>query len=675
VLTHWQEILKKHETPELLLEYLNYRQTAFASFTYPEIVTTYTQTLATLRKLAYRATQTDRISLERTILYVFHRFARLAKESGYNELGIACFQALIELNLFRPESPPCPTSDSALEAELDRFEEFWDSECPRFGEEGAKGWRAWDLDESVDIPTTVKEMSEDWYEHEEQSKHDIPARTTDDLDDDPYRVILFNDIRPFLYAFTTDVVKELSYAFISFCGINLPSPDLSSNQITDPWLSTTFDFRQFWPPPTNNNSIEWINGEVVEPERLSGFTTPFTFPKKLFPLDIDTLFPLDTWFGLQLSDLHSLNTQFLSTALHQLNPQDEHLTITHLAIQNAVSPTTVLRLVKGYLKPRKTSLALYNVYALLLWQRSSFDEARKVWRMAIDMTTTTHVNPILLWRTWIAAEFTLDREKARDLFGEMSDKVIVRGTGEMIVRKHLQENFERSLSFKLPEVEQYAFLIILLDYMTTGLDTAIHKSQNLANELHDKDMHVAQERVLLSTSKIVYHHTKVQGWYRIATLRDFWASAIETFPHNTAFLSLFTWNEANARIDGRVRKMFTLLEKNATVEDWIFIIWCSVTVEHGRTSPHATRALFEKALEKWYPADHDGNNVRKMSVVIWLLYINWEAAYGQPSRVKSLVFRAIRECPWSKGSPRVNECIANDDRYRVISIRPIERII
>ena len=466
---------------------------------------------------------------------------------------------------------------------------------------GAKGWRTWDPDELVDVVSTTKEMAEDWYEREEESKHDMPARTTDEIDDDPYRVILFNDIRPFLYTFTTDVVKQLSYAFVSFCGVNGPPPELSSNQMTDPWLSTAFDFSQFWPPPTNSKSIGWINGEAVEPERLPGIDTPFSFPKKVFPVDLDTLFPNDTWFGLTPSDLHSLNTQFLSTALHQLNPQDEHLITTHLAIENVLAPTTVLKLVKSYLKPRKTSLALYNVYALLLWQRNSYEEARKVWRMAIDMTATTHVNPILLWRTWIAAEFTLDQEKARDLFGEISEKVTVRGTGEMIVRKHLRENFERSLSFKLVEVEHYAVLIVLFEYLTSGLDTAIQKCQSLTNELDEKDMQIAQERLLLSTSRTVYHHTKVQGWYRIATLRDFWAVALEKFPHNTAFLSLFTWNEANARIDGRVRKLFTSLEKKATVDDWIFTIWSSVNVEHDRTSPHTTRALFEKALEKWYP--------------------------------------------------------------------------
>ena len=539
------------------------------------------------------------MELERTILYVLHRFSRLARESGYNELSIACFQGLIELNLFRPETPP-PTSEFARNDELDRFEEFWDSECPRFGEEGAKGWRAFDPDDLVDVSSTTKEVSEDWYHREEESKNDMPARTTDEVDDDPYRVILFNDIRPFLYAFTTNVVNQLPYTFISFCGVNLPFPEISSNQMTDPWLPATFDFRQFWPPPSTVDSIEWINGEVVEPQRLPGIITPFSFPKNVFPHDIDSLFP-DSWFGLMPSEPHSLNTHFLSTALRQLNTQDEHLIIIHLSIENILSPGTVLKLVKSYLKPRKTSLPLYNVYALLLWQRNSYEEARKVWRTAIEMTATTHANPILLWRTWIMAEFALDEEKARDLYGQIFlEKVALRGAGEMIVRKTVRENFERSLSFRLAEVGHYAHLMVLLEYLTIGLDAAITKCQNLTNELAEKDMQIAQERLLLSTSKIIYHHTQVQGWYRIATLRDFWSFAIAQFPHNTAFQSLFVWNEANARIDGRVRKLLTSLEKSATVDDWIFTIWCSVTVEHGRTSLHSTRALFEKALEKWY---------------------------------------------------------------------------
>jgi hypothetical protein len=40
----------------------------------------------------------------------------------------------------------------------------------------------------------------------------------------------------------------------------------------------------------------------------------------------------------------------------------------------------------------------------------------------------------------------------------------------------------------------------------------------------------------------------------------------------------------------------------------------------------------------------------RMSMVLWLLYIEFEARFGQPQRAKELVFRAIRECPWALGN-------------------------
>jgi hypothetical protein len=54
------------------------------------------------------------------------------------ERSVACFQALIEFNLF------CPAEylKYSLSQKLKKFEVFWDSEMPRFGDEGAKGWRS-----------------------------------------------------------------------------------------------------------------------------------------------------------------------------------------------------------------------------------------------------------------------------------------------------------------------------------------------------------------------------------------------------------------------------------------------------------------------------------------------------------------------------------------------------
>ena len=128
---------------------------------------------------------------------------------------------------------------------------------------------------------------------------------------------------------------------------------------------------------------------------------------------------------------------------------------------------------------------------------------------------------------------------------------------------------------------------------------------------------VTHERILLSVSKVLYHHTTIQGWYRLSTLREFWIEAIETFPHNIAFLSLFAWNEANARIDGRVRKLLASLEKTASVNTWVFEIWAEIALERGRVSEYAVRSVFEKAVESMY-----------ISNLIWLTLGKCLFCYG-----------------------------------------------
>jgi NRDE-2, necessary for RNA interference len=596
----WEEALK-HETPELLIEYLNYRQTSFGSFTYPDVVATYIRILNSLRRLAW--TTTNKTDIEKAILYVLERFTHFAREAGYDELATATFQGLIELNFFRPPTQP-PTSSKSHDLELDAFEEFWDSECPRFGEEGAQGWRNFNPDAPVpDVPLAVPMVSDDWFEREEQSRGAMPARTTDEVeDDDPYRVILFSDIRPFLYTFSTDV--GLSYRFLAFCGVSVATPGMSSSDpwMTDSWVHNVFNGDGFWPRTAHVEAIEWIDGEAVEPERIPGINGPFGFKRKIFPTSLDTLFP-HQWFGLDESDFRHVNTAFLSTALQQLKPviQDEWFMVYHLAIENILSPDTVAKLAKSYIKARKTSTLLWNVYALLLWRKGNHEEARRVWKTAIEMTSSTKTNPSPLWRTWIEAEFEIDATNTRKLIslvpgGNTNGTGEVCGAGEMKTRKFLQDQFDRALSFKeWSSVESYATISILLEYISINLDAAMHKANEIIQAVKPRDT-PTHEQILLSISKLLYHHTQVQGWYRSSTLRIFWLDAISSFPQNTAFQSLFAWNEASSRIDNRVRKLFSSLEREASVDTWLMEIWAEVGIANS-VSEYPVRAIFERAVE------------------------------------------------------------------------------
>lgn len=589
------------------------------------MVAIYSRCLSSLRKKAFRVKGEEKVEIERTILYIFLRFVSLAREAGYDELAIAAVQAIMELNIFRPSSTQIPMSEQSLETELSQFEEFWDSEVPRFGEENAKGWKNFDPDQETpeskeyetDLDTTARTI-EEWVLREIQSKGRMPARTTDQSndDDDPYRVVLFNDIRPLLYTFATNILEQLPYAFLEFCRVYVPLPESldGDDRGTDMWLHNSFDVSGLWPPLSkDDNTIEWINGEVVEAERLTGIENPFTFKRKVYPATFDTLFSSPgSWFQhLESSDFTNLNTSFLLTALNQLKPviQDEWIMIYHLAIENVISPTTVLKLAKSYLKVRKSSMRLWNAYALILWRRGNGNEAIKVWKTAIEMAFTMKSSPVLLWQTWISVEMERDSKRARQLLSLISSErpdfsrtEEIGAAGELRTRKYLHEQFQRALSFKdLDSIESFAYLSILHEYLSTNLnlETTIQKSTALLSATQDRNLTSTptHERVLLSISKLLYQHTQIQGWYKLSTLRDFWQQCIDLFPRNTAFLSLFTWNEASSRIDGRVRKLLTSVEKDARVDTWIFMVWAEVNVERGRISEFALRALLENAVE------------------------------------------------------------------------------
>src|SRR5688572_28921940 len=47
----------------------------------------------------------------------------------------------------------------------------------------------------------------------------------------------------------------------------------------------------------------------------------------------------------------------------------------------------------------------------------------------------------------------------------------------------------------------------------------------------------------------------------------------------------------------------------------------------------------------------------KSSISLWTLYINFEMSYGRNDIAKTLYYRAVRECPWSKGNNYIKSFI------------------
>lgn len=189
------------------------------------------------------------------------------------------------------------------------------------GEDGAKGWKHTPDDADPPTPppdtTTLANIAsesdpfEKWATTERltAASQRRPARPTDpgvDDDVDPFRVVLFDDVRDFLFiVHSPDSKLQLAYAFLTFLGLPFVPPDYPT--------STTFNIdsfihselverpdlrQQFWPKlEIPEVPFETVSGEAMEPERKSALKEPFDVPFHISPVSIDLLFATRSkWF-------------------------------------------------------------------------------------------------------------------------------------------------------------------------------------------------------------------------------------------------------------------------------------------------------------------------------------------------------------------------------------------
>ena len=128
LLNYWEGVLiRKPRSFLLWRQYLKFRQSNNLSFEYQ------TCSLAFSRALAYFTSPSNQDSPEETekrLLVLFEDACLFHLQCGYTEKAFACFQALIELNLFCPPFLQIrPIRERIAQLQL-----FWDSPAPRFGE-------------------------------------------------------------------------------------------------------------------------------------------------------------------------------------------------------------------------------------------------------------------------------------------------------------------------------------------------------------------------------------------------------------------------------------------------------------------------------------------------------------------------------------------------------------
>jgi hypothetical protein len=347
---------------------------------------------------------------------------------GYTERAAAAFQAIMEINFFRPRQKNLESFDELV----DDFETFWDSELPRIGEDGAKGWTNMDLESVLPEPQPAKHTSPDqsiqtlqgnstsamssYWQAQEMKAH-RPLRTTDVQDDeDPFGCVLFDDIRNLLFLLSTnDSLQALLYSFLSFVGVSIPPPDIDTNVpfFTDPFLFTELidvPERQstFWPQLDQKLPSFDPYGPT---ERLSGIKQPQMIPLRIFPYDIRQMFADPAHWFVRF-DPPKESIDFIVNSFRTLRSsaglkKDTYFQLCELSFEARVNISSAVQLAKHSLSLDPQNLVLWDAYARLCLLHGKPKKARDVYVKTLEMSEQSAVGLLSLWYSWAEMELQL----------------------------------------------------------------------------------------------------------------------------------------------------------------------------------------------------------------------------------------------------------------------------
>ncbi|KAI1469580.1 DUF1740-domain-containing protein [Daldinia caldariorum] len=674
----WSQALDKHDMNfDLWKEYTNFQQTRLSTFGYEKILHHYTKRLDRLaRETLMKQNEEIEFKLYEQMIYVFLRATRFIADSGYKELAIATWQAALELTFARPSNFPekmsiAPPSD---------FQNFWESEVPRIGEDAALGWATFAEGSQALEPPEPKTADEftspntrdgykAWsiFEQHKARAAATPARTMDDgAEDDPFRVVMYADIQDMLLHLPNELIPNLRCqlldTFLIFC--QLP-PAFSSSNIVREMLQDDFLVRS----PADPIVIESSSNQVINTEEQNKRPPEFAHDYPRMEATPEVFFPLPHWFrrmGKIRDSIPADQYTWISTTLkqlvhtfgvHELGPY-------YLAFKSLNEPGEEKKTAKTLLKQDSSNTDLYLGYSILEWAKGNEDVARNTITAAIGIPVMSVHSKLTLGiaAAWMElencnlAKATLQLCALSD--GPSSIRTIpdnqTASTAQILKAKHfLSSNRDYLLSSAdADEAVIYAEGLALLEYLTQQSNkepssgnqgdiwSAVSSISTCSNELVSRHYGLSSchEKLLQSAARLLYYHA-TQGPFRPGLLREQLTKYINFFPQNTLFLSLYAWREARLSIDDRVRSILdkvVLVDRFDCVSSRVF----AIRYESRTGNVHSTRAAFEHALESEACRNHPG---------LWISYIRF--CHGRKelrAKAKSVFYRALQCCPWSK---------------------------
>ncbi|KAG2154714.1 NRDE-2, necessary for RNA interference-domain-containing protein [Suillus clintonianus] len=604
-------------------------------------------------------------------LRVLWRVAVAFQQAGYHERTTALFQAQAELTFEVPQS----LYGLPHESQLESLEEFWESEVPRAGEPGAKGWGDWmscgrpdnpvsplKAVPQMDVDDQLKDPYVQWH-HDElcaDRTSRVPARSVDTRSEsDPYATVLLSDIKALLLPIRTEGAKNaFRLIWLSILGLHIPglSETLSQGSWDDRWsftyLSSFSRLESIFPAAAGQRQLiaDSHAGTLIGRERE--FSNAFGPIKEW---SRNALGPLE-WVGEEkwrmwvAADLQEIDKEFVRAVFSQLRcgSEDYEWDIYALAFEAALNIKSALKLSRTFLSTARDSLPHWAAHARLERLREHVDDARKVYQTVLVTSQHTPTQPFVgqLWWDWAEMEWLSGDENAALRVIQRSVKI--EGTGGMMVLR-----VKRSLDDTISCTHEHwkdreawiklRALVELLSSSSQDAALAVLDSQPAAS-VNEKPGR--RESIMVASLMLLYNYSvMLRRPTPTAVLRDRLQIAVDTYPDNSLVLGMFLEAEKGHGIWGRVRaqlgqstadggpreKSISRRIAEVWVAGWEKVRWQS-EIERTR-SGLAAAAESERTTG---------------SAILWRVILEFEIRVGELQRGKKLLYRAVNECPLAK---------------------------
>jgi len=661
----WQRVLRENPSSAILwTKYLDFMQTNHVTFKYEQCKSAYIECLSILQAALATVSGTDVDAIKSNQIYVFLRLASFTRDSGYDEFANAMWQALLEFQFNRPSHL------TSINESLDALEEFWDSDAPRIGEEGARGWlnhaNTGDQSARRTQPTPLRSLEADRIffdfasqEAEHVGKLHLPTATDDESQaDDPYRYMLFSDVREVIALLLDELpASVLNNAFLIYSQLPLLPDnhnDVASSWQTDPFLRTSASgLGTQSPQDCRDSAIRTIQNTRSTTYAL--FEDAFESYRKS-----STVHGKDSNEASRFLDL-------VLEALVRAQPENDILAEYWVAFKLHVFPSEVSKCAKRLLKARSSSLRLYNAYALSEAHLGRLDKARDVWstaaNMVDDLGRDAKQDAVLLWHSWFKTELAHEQDVLAlrcllKMCGDVSEAVATSANATVTAAQrlkcssYLRAEFQQAVyKNRWDHAALYAECHMHFVYMTEGMDLDAAMQVCTAYTTRDGLHGGLIELLYQAKVGLLRIHLDRKRPYRPAMLRAELAEGIRLFPSNSACLDFYDDIDAKFPITDRIRA--AVHDQANDSRDNNIVYWSHVVareirrcqkVEASGSTQHSVRKIFARAFQ-------DPKSTVKHSLTLWTMWFDFERERpGEQAqqRARQVLLEGLRHLPWFK---------------------------